>query len=138
MASGKRFKLRHKFIYNWKGARLKVPVEFKTDFASIPRLAITIAGLVVVLAGHFLDKTWLLFLGVAVILLLALITKLGRYNKAAVVHDYLYQEGWHLGISRKDADRCFLDGMKDLGVSKWKRTVMYCMVRLFSWAAWKK
>ncbi|ECI4647093.1 phage tail protein, partial [Salmonella enterica subsp. salamae] len=33
--------------------------------------------------------------------------------------------------TKKEADLIFLDGMTVLGVPKWKRTIMYCAVRLF-------
>jgi len=110
MPSGKRFKLHFSFIYIWKYKRIKVkvvvPAGFETDFASIPQ-----------------PFHWF-------------ISKLGRYNKAAVIHDFIYQQGH--SISRKMADQCFRDGMVDLGVDKWKRTLMYWGVRFGGWMAWRK
>ncbi|HCH8504641.1 TPA: DUF1353 domain-containing protein, partial [Salmonella enterica] len=52
----------------------------------------------------------------------------GKYAKAAIIHDYLYDNALR---TKKEADRIFLDGMTVLGVPKWKRTVMYWAVRLF-------
>lgn len=52
----------------------------------------------------------------------------GKYAKAAIIHDYLYDNAQR---TKKEADRIFLDGMTVLGVPKWKRTVMYWAVRVF-------
>ena len=105
--SGKTFKLLYPFTYRWGKTHIQVPAGFETDFASIPRFA------------------------------RVLIPKLGKYNKAAVVHDYLYQSD-KSPLTRKQADKCFLDGMRDLGVAKWKRTLMYWAVRIGGFLAWKK
>ncbi|EDQ5128059.1 DUF1353 domain-containing protein, partial [Salmonella enterica] len=54
----------------------------------------------------------------------------GEYAKAAIIHDYLY----HYPLrNRKESDLIFLDGMKVLGVPKWKRIIMYLAVRIFGW-----
>ena len=58
----------------------------------------------------------------------------GRYLEAAVLHDALYASKL---IDRKEADKIFLEAMKDLGVSLWKRKVMYWAVRAFGKKAWK-
>jgi len=113
--SGKTFKLLNPFTYRWAYREddldfvftFVVPRWFETDFASIPRFA------------------------------RVLIPKLGRHNKAAVIHDYIYQSD-RLLISRKKADQCFLAGMTDLGVAKWKRTLMYWAVRIGGFFAWTK
>ncbi|KKL57049.1 hypothetical protein LCGC14_2239270 [marine sediment metagenome] len=72
-------------------------------------------------------------------------SKLGRYNKAAVLHDRAYQKqmvivaGWSVWqITRQQADLLFLDAMIDLGVVKWKRTVMFGFVRMWGWLSWRK
>ncbi|HGJ5067315.1 TPA: DUF1353 domain-containing protein [Salmonella enterica subsp. enterica serovar Muenchen] len=52
----------------------------------------------------------------------------GKYAKAAIIHDYLYDNALR---TKQEADRIFLDGITVLGVPKWKRTVMYWAVRLF-------
>jgi hypothetical protein len=57
----------------------------------------------------------------------------GEYGKAAVVHDWLYRT--HL-TSREEADRVFLEAMRDLGVAEWKARTMYRAVRLFGGKAW--
>lgn len=119
MPSGKRFKLHHEFTYLWRyngrPIKITVPAGFETDFASIPRI------------------------------LRLIIPKLGRHNKAAVIHDYIYQ--FHrvyiepyvlLGFDRLMADQCFRDGMRDRGVSRWERELMFLAVRSFGWLAWVK
>ncbi len=59
----------------------------------------------------------------------------GTYSPAAVVHDWLYHTRL---VSRAEADRAFLIIMQRLGVSKWKRTVMYWAVRCFGGPAWER
>ena len=110
LPSGKRFRLYNDFTYLWKREYIEIHVKrgFVTDFASIPRFA------------------------------RLLIPKLGRYTKAAVIHDALYQDivpGFR--FTRAEADLVFLDAMADLGVVKWKRNLMYFWCRLGAFFAWK-
>jgi len=64
----------------------------------------------------------------------ALFPRTGRHQWAAVVHDYLY---WSREVSRAEADKVFLDGMRDAGVRIFVRWCMYAAVRLFGrWAWW--
>ncbi len=109
MPSGKRFRLFLPFTFQLPEVKYRVPAGFVTDFASIPRFA------------------------------RVLIPKLGRYNKAAVLHDAIYQNAAiPVMLNRKGADLTFLGGMVALGVAPWKRRLMYWAVRLGGWAAWKK
>ena len=87
------------------GIKVTVPKGAKTDFVSIPRIF------------------W------------PILPPVGRYSKAAVVHDYLYRHGL---FTRKDCDLIFLHAMEELNVAKWKRIVMYWAVRLFGAPAYKK
>lgn len=64
-----------------------------------------------------------------------IIPKLGKYTKASVLHDHAYQTQV---MTRKQADVMFKDGMRELGVVKWKRWAMWLAVRLAGWLAWKK
>jgi|CXWL01.1.fsa_nt_gi hypothetical protein len=57
----------------------------------------------------------------------------GTYGNAAVVHDWLY---WKQDRSRTEADGIFLEGMSLLGVSAWKKYLMYVAVRAFGWLGW--
>jgi len=59
----------------------------------------------------------------------------GLYRRAALIHDYLYATQT---TKRSYADRIFLEAMKDLGVSWWKRRVMYLAVRGWGWRPWNK
>ncbi|EAQ7975984.1 DUF1353 domain-containing protein [Salmonella enterica] len=52
----------------------------------------------------------------------------GKYAKAAIIHDYLYDNALR---TKKEADLIFLDEMTVLGVPKWKRIVMYLAIRWF-------
>jgi len=54
---------------------------------------------------------------------------IGIYNKAAMVHDFLYSES--TPITRAEADKFFLQAMEVLKVPAWKRRLMYFAVRLF-------
>ena len=80
-----------------------VPRGFKTDLASVPQLFWNI------------------------------IPPFGKYDDAAVVHDWLYRT--HL-TSRATADATLLLGMRIKRVAFWKRWVMYLAVRTFGWACW--
>lgn len=71
---------------------ISVPAGFITDLASVPRIFWT------------------------------LLPPDGKYAKAAIIHDYLYDNALR---TKKEADKTFLDGMTVPGVPKWKRTIMY-------------
>jgi len=92
------------FAVKVRGKEITVPAGFKTDFASVPRLFWNLA------------PPW------------------GKYSRAAVVHDWLYQSG----ITEKDvADLIFKALMIRYGVPAWKAEVMYKAVKWFGGAAWK-
>ena len=76
-----------------------------TDFASTPRL------------------TW------------SLLPPIGKFSKAAVVHDYLYIR--QIG-DRAWADRVFLEAMHVSRVNIINRYLYYWGVRAFGWWAWRK
>ena len=64
----------------------------------------------------------------------SILPRWGKYGNAAVIHDYLY---WEQNRVRKEADSIFLEGMEILDVSWLTRHIMYWMVRLFGYLAWK-
>lgn len=122
MPDGRRWRLFKSFTYHihskYSQDYIRVPEGFITDFASIPWLFWT-----------FLPA-W------------------GKYGKAAVIHDCLYQNGgiehpvsrgcsWIKIITRKEADTIFYEAMLVSGTKPWKAKVMYRAVRLFGWLAWK-
>lgn len=89
-----------------------VPRGFKTDLASIPQFF------------------WRLF------------PKTGEYDRAAVLHDWLYtNQGNDRGIpnrilTKPEVDLLFLEAMESLHVPYLRRNVMYWAVRLFGQGAW--
>jgi hypothetical protein len=95
-----RFELFEHFDYHVgrlnSGDVISVPAGFRTDFASVPRVF-----------------WWL-------------VPPVGRYGKAAVIHDYLYVVKTR---SRKEADKIFLEAMEVLDVPKWRRKLIYFAVR---------
>ena len=122
---GRRWKLIRTFGYveagDCYGHEITVPAGFVTDFASSPR------------PFWWLVSPW------------------GKYGKAAIVHDYLYQNkgywDWRpwgepkqksfVPCCRNHADEIFLEAMEVLGVAPWRRKFMYWGVRRFGWLAWK-
>jgi hypothetical protein len=101
---GRNWTLLTHFFYDGPQGSWTVPAGFETDFASIPRVF------------------W------------RLLPPVGRYGKAAVIHDFLYRTG---SASRAVADRVFLDAMEVLGVGWLTRHVMFLAVRAFGWTAYK-
>ena len=95
---------------------ITVPVGFRTDFASIPRA------------------------------FKSLFSPTGCYGKAAITHDYLYEDGWVSQLlidditgdtfelmyrpTRKEADGIFKEAMEVLGVGWWTRHAVYIAVRI--------
>jgi len=57
----------------------------------------------------------------------------GRTTKSAIIHDWLY-DNKH---DRAEADKIFLEAMKDEGVPAWRRMPIYLAVRSFGWLAYK-
>lgn len=68
-------------------------------------------------------------------LLWGLFPPYGRHTRAAVVHDWLYATG---EVSRADADGIFRRIMRECGVGRVRRWIMYAALRLFGWAAWRR
>lgn len=107
-----RFKLTEPFEFASEVTEsvISIPAGFVTDFASIPR------GL------------WNIF------------PPAGKWGKAAVVHDWLYQTQnatTHL-VTRAEADAVLKEGMEVLGVSRWARWTIYAGIRAGGWATWNK
>lgn len=59
----------------------------------------------------------------------------GPYVGAAVLHDWWYATD---GMSRREADRLFLEAMREAGVPAPRRAVMYAAVRAAGWRAWRR
>ena len=88
---------------------IEVPAGFISDFASIPRF----------IQGLF--------------------PRFGKYNAAAIVHDWLFIHGKIEGrpIEQKLADRIFLAIMRKTKCG-WRKTPMYIAVRMFGRHLWNK
>lgn len=80
-----------------------VPAGFVTDFASTPR------------------ALW------------SVLPPTGRYQLAAVVHDFLY---WDQGCQREQADAIFRVAMSESNVKPRERDLMWRAVRQFGQSAW--
>lgn len=98
---------------------VRIPAGFLTDFASVPRFF------------------WRIF------------PPTGQYGKAAVVHDWLYQNRvviveWPDGhkttrlVERSEADGVLYEAMGVLGVDRFTRWGIYAGVRVGGWVAWRK
>lgn len=84
------------------GRDIRVPAGFVTDLASIPGLAERIRS------------------------------RVGTYNRAAIVHDWLYWTGL---CSREEADRIFLKAMRTSGTSERVARQIYRAVQVGGWVA---
>jgi hypothetical protein len=90
-------------IYQGNEDTWAIPVGFVTDFASVPRVAV-----------------WL-------------IPRFGRFTPAAILHDWLVNDGIRGGlISPVDADGVFRRVMRELGVPPVRRWLAWAGVR---WSA---
>lgn len=87
------------------GLLVTVPEGFETDYASIPQ------------------ALW------------AVLPPVGRYDRAAVLHDYLYV---HNGVERSVADAILNEAMEVAGVSRVQRWIIYSGVRIGGWVPWKR
>lgn len=85
-------------------AEIRVPAGFKTDLASIPQF------------------------------LWSVLPPVGRYDRAAVVHDYLYRFN---GVTRRQADDVLNEAMGALGVRATQRWTIYAGVRTGGWLPWR-
>jgi hypothetical protein len=83
-----------------------VPIGFKTDLASIPRV------------------------------LWNVLPPLGRYDRAAVLHDWLYRTGQ--GLTRSQADSVFREAMGVDGVGGLVRFTLYLGVRAGGTGVWAR
>lgn len=99
---------------HYSNYQITVPIYFETDFASIPRPLLSIFG------------------------------KHGRFDEAAVIHDYLYRKKQCIcnnllrPIKRKEADIIFYKLMLADGVRKRKAKCFYYGVRLGGFVSWKR
>lgn len=69
-------------------------------------------------------------------LLWSLVSALDLSLEAALVHDYLYDFGEPLGVTRSQADLEFWEVMVARSVTPWKAHAAYWSVRAFGWRLW--
>jgi hypothetical protein len=92
------------------GDKITVPKHFKTNFASVPRVA----------KVYIDDDDW-------------------QIRAPSVIHDYLYSaESIELGFTRKQADEVLLEAMMGLGMRKTKALLIYFVLRLFGGSNYEK
>jgi Protein of unknown function (DUF1353) len=89
------------------GLVIETPLNFETDFASVPQIM------------------WTIF------------PPYGKVTKAAIVHDFLYKclrenKSHWCASSYKEADYVFWEAMLVCGVKKWEANCMWFAVRCFS------
>lgn len=82
-----------------------VPSGFQTDLASIPR------------------PLW------------SILPPIGKYDAAAVLHDYFYQTN---GVTRSQADAVLNEAMEVMHVTDTTRRLIYAGVRVLGWWRWRK
>lgn len=106
------FKLATSFRYHSSIGTIRIPKNFCTDGASVPRIF------------------W------------ALLDPWSKYFSAALVHDYLYSKDstgiMPLVEDRKTADQIFLEAMFNAGVGWLTRHTVHSAVRLGGWKSYKK
>lgn len=88
--------------------QVTVPVGFRTDFASIPRMF-----------QH-------------------IISPVGKWSSAALFHDYIYSKQFEGNISRKQADDMFYVLARHYHTNAVTAWVMWACVRMFGKWSWKK
>lgn len=89
------------FYHHPSDLLIKVPVGFSTDLASVPRLL------------------WSIF------------PPLGKYSKAAVIHDYLLLNLLKFNITKQNVHDIFYDAMIISDVPKWKANIFKKFVELY-------
>lgn len=73
----------------------------------------------------------------------ALLRRTGKYNKAAVLHDGLYDKPYVISygvmkpLSRKECDEIFLEAMLVLNTRRFVAYAYYAFVRALGWRHWR-
>ena len=105
------WRLEEDYYRYWDGKNVTALVGMETDLASIPKGLRSIVSVV------------------------------GKYANAAVLHDWLYRgNNWDDGqkATRKEADKMFRDLMIEDGEKVWRAKLMYAAVRVGGVFSWKK
>lgn len=109
---------------DWKRWRLEQPLVYEIGSLDSGKVVTAPAGMVS--DGASVPR-----------FLWAILPAWGRYSRAAVIHDHLCDriangDPHEFAITRKRADRIFLEAMKVCGVKRPIRWAMYFAVRLFA------
>ena len=96
------------YSYETSKGLVVVPKGFRTDYASVPKIFRNI------------------------------INTYGKHGRAAVVHDWLYSSQCEINVTRAEADKVFLEIMVEWNVKKYKRILMYVLVRMFGGSHFRK
>lgn len=128
-----RYELERDYAYRWFADNgewlVRIPAGFRTDGASVPWIGTVLTG----------------------------ITRDGLHRAAALVHDWLYRHGGKLppgsfqqyrggpnqwvnvpvAWTREQTDKFFAVMLRESGVVRWRRRVMYLAVRAVGWRSWK-
>ena len=95
-------------------------------------VVLTKKGPIVISSGFEFDQA-----SVGIARLLISKTELGILS--TLTHDWLYRNKGGIGdlvFTRKEADHIFLEHMRVLGISRWKRLTAYHVIRAVSWMFW--
>lgn len=85
-----------------------IPKGFQTNFGSIPK-----------------GFRWL-------------ISNTGIYNDSYLLHDWMYSKDYNgPEMSKEDADTLLFLNLKSAGMSRWKCSLVYNVVKLFAQSHWK-
>lgn len=61
-----------------------------------------------------------------------------RAGRAAIPHDFLYENQHLHSLTRKQVDALFLKHLTEHHIPRWQRLTMYYYVRMVGWYNWKK
>lgn len=98
------WQLNHALIYysDFLNRRITVPKGYTTDLASVPRLF----RFIVPVAN-------------------------AKNRKAAVVHDYLCDHGYKMGVAQHETDKVFREALGVCGVGRYRSAALYYPVRVY-------
>ena len=102
--------LMERWAVDVRGHQFSIEADTSTDGASIPRFLWR-------LCGHPLQSPRVY---------------------AALLHDWLYRNGWNFGISRKEADECYYALLRHFGIAAWRAGTEYYALRCFGGAHYKQ
>lgn len=117
------------FLHTCQLPKNQVLIERVVHYFSPLLERITGDGHVYIQPGFVCDLTSLRFLG---------LVSRGEWDRAALVHDWLYKNGAHAGtrLTKADADAVFEEAMRALHTHPFRVWLYRQGVRFFAWRAW--